>query len=199
MNEHRGRKLVLIRHSLPNFVLDVPASQWRLSEEGRRRCEKLAERLAAYDLAAVVASEEPKAFETGQIVADILNIPFQAAPGLHEHERPIVRSMGDREEFRALVASLFEHPDELVFGYETADEAHARFAHAVTDALKQHPSGNLAIATHGTVMTLFIARANNLDPIPFWRNLGLPAFAVLSLPDFDLLQTVDTIEQSPIA
>jgi len=61
----QGRKLLLVRHSLREMVTGVPASRWRLSAEGRHCCETLAERLAAYDLAAVVSSEEPKAAETG--------------------------------------------------------------------------------------------------------------------------------------
>jgi broad specificity phosphatase PhoE len=92
---------------------------------------------------------------------------------------------------------LFEHPDELVLGYETADEAHARFARAVADVLSSHPSGNLVIVTHGTVMTLFIARAGSaghFDPIPFWKGLGLPAFAVLSLPDLKPIKVVRGVE-----
>ena len=193
----QGQKLVLVRHSLPAFVTGVPASHWRLSEEGRRRCEKLAERLAAYDLAALVTSEEPKAAETGQIVARILGLPVETAPGLHEHERGMVRDLGSQEAFQAQVTRFFEHPDELILGYETADEAHARFAAAVTAVLEQHPHGNLAIVSHGTVMALFVARANRLDPILFWKSLGLPAFAVFSLPSFRLLGVAERVEQGP--
>ncbi len=183
-----------MRHSLPELVTGVPASQWHLSAEGRRRCETLGARLAAYGLTTVVSSEEPKAAETGQIVARILDIPFETAPGLHEHERGVVQSLGSREEFQAQVARSFEHPDELVLGYETADEAHARFAAAVARVLEQHPTGNPAIVSHGTVMTLFIARAAGLDPVPFWKRLGLPAFVVLSLPGLHLLEVVENID-----
>ena len=42
-------------------------------------------------------------------------------------------------------------------------------------------------------MTLLIARANRLDPIPFWKSLGLPAFAILSLPDLKLLEVVEKV------
>jgi hypothetical protein len=58
---HQGRKLILVRHSLPEMITGVPASRWHLSAEGRRRCEKLAERLTGTDLAAIVSSEESKA------------------------------------------------------------------------------------------------------------------------------------------
>lgn len=187
------RKLILVRHSMPEMVAGVPASQWRLSDEGRRRCEPLARRLAAYDLAAVVASEEPKAVETGQIVAEVLGLPFQTAPGLHEHERPKAGLFSTREQFEAQVARLFEHPSELVLGHETADQAHARFVRAIANVLSQHPSGNLAVVTHGTVLTLLASRAAGLDPVPFWKRLGLPAFVVLSLPAFHLLEVVESV------
>jgi 2,3-bisphosphoglycerate-dependent phosphoglycerate mutase len=193
MTDTPTRKLVLVRHSLSEMVTGVSASRWRLCAEGRRRCEILAERLAAYDLAFVVASEEPKAVETGQIVARILGLPFEIVPDLHEHKRGVVKTMASREEFQAQVARLFEHPAELVLGHETADQAHARFAAAVAHVVEEHPAGNLAVATHGTVMTLFIARANDLAPIPFWKSLGLPAFAVLSLPGFRLLKVVESV------
>jgi hypothetical protein len=42
-------------------------------------------------------------------------------------------------------------------------------------------------------MTLLIARANGLDPVPFWKSLGLPAFAVLSLPGLRLLEVVENV------
>jgi broad specificity phosphatase PhoE len=183
MENRAERKLILIRHSLPEIVPSVPASQWRLSDDGRRRCERLAERLAAYEPCVIVTSLEPKAIETGQIVARILGIPVETAPDLHEHERPNVEPFGTRQEFEARVSRLFEHPAELVFGAETADQAHQRFASAIHDVLATARRGNLAIVTHGTVLTLFVARAAGLDPIPFWKRLGLPAFVVLSLPD----------------
>jgi broad specificity phosphatase PhoE len=188
-----GRKLILVRHSLPEFITGVPASEWRLSEEGQKRCLMLAERLREHDPAVIVASQEPKAVETGQIVAEVLRIPFDIAEGLHEHERGPVRSLGSREAFQARVASVFERPGELVFGLETGDQARTRFAHALDRVIGQHPAGNLAVVSHGTVMTLFIVHATGLDPVPFWKRLGLPAFAVLSLPDLSLLEVIENV------
>jgi broad specificity phosphatase PhoE len=188
-----GRRLILVRHSLPEFAAGVPASQWHLSAEGRRRCESLALRLAAYDLAVVLTSEEPKAAETGQIVADRLGLPCATAPGLHEHRRGMVKETGGQELFWAQIAQLFDRADERVMGYETANEAHARFSAAVDCVITQHPVGNLATVSHGTVITLLVTRANGLEPQPFWRRLGLPAFAVLSPPELCLLEVVDSV------
>jgi hypothetical protein len=42
-------------------------------------------------------------------------------------------------------------------------------------------------------MTLFISRATGLEPVSFWKQLGLPAFTVLSLPDLGLVKLVDKV------
>ena len=183
------RELILVRHSLPVISSEQPASQWQLSEEGRRRCERLAELLAPHRPSAIVTSTEPKAIETGQIVGKRMGIPVEAAPDLHEHERPGT-DLDTVEQFQAKVGRLLQHPGEQVFGAETGDEARDRFTAAVGDVMRQHPGGNLAIVSHGTVMTLFVARAAGIDPVPFWRKLGLPAFVVLSYPGLALLDVV---------
>jgi broad specificity phosphatase PhoE len=184
--------LILVRHSLPAIDPEVPSATWPLSAEGRERCVTLAKRLAEYDLNVIVTSSESKATETGQIVADILGVPCESAPNLHEHERPFV-AFGATEQFIERVTRLFETPADLIMGSETADQAHSRVAHAVSDVIEQHPTGNLAIISHGTVMTLFIARAAGLDPVPFWRRLGLPAYALPSLPTCRLLEVRESV------
>jgi broad specificity phosphatase PhoE len=193
MKIRAARSLILVRHSMPEIDTGVPANQWRLSDEGRRRCDELAKRLAAYQPHIIITSLEPKAIETGQIVANALGLPIATAPNLHEHERPQVEPFGTREQFQARVCRLFEHPGELIFGNETADESHSRFAGAIASVLEAHPSGNLAVVTHGTVLTLFVARAAGLDPVPFWKQLGLPAFVALSLPAME----VEAVENLP--
>jgi broad specificity phosphatase PhoE len=191
--EYIMRKLILVKHSLPEIVSDLPANQWRLSDTGRLRCKRLAERLATYNPDVIVASLEPKAAETGRIVASRLGKPFETAENLHEHDRSNVRLFDTKEQFEARVASFFENPQRLVFGRETADDAHRRFAEAVAGVIGKYPSGNLAVVTHGTVMTLLVARAVGLAPFPFWKQLGLPSFVVLSLPKFDLLTVVENV------
>lgn len=189
------RKLILVRHSQPEILPDVPARQWQLSDMGRRRCRVLADHLAPYEPGVIVASLESKAISTARIVAEILGTPLEIAPDLHEHDRRNVKFHADEEGFESQVISFFQHPDSLVFGSETADEAHSRFASAVDDVVAHHPTGNLVVVTHGTVMTLFVSRAAALDPVAFWRALGLPSFAVLALPGSELLDVAVSMEE----
>ena len=79
-------------------------------------------------------------------------------------------------------------------GHETADQAHARFAAAVMGVVGEHPEDNLVIVTHGTVMTLFIARALAWEPFPLWKRLGLPSWVAFSRPRMALQALVETVE-----
>ena len=186
-------RLILIKHSLPEIVPSIPANQWRLSAAGRLRCERLAVSLKAYSPGVLVTSNEPKAQETGEIVAKILDTHCTTAPDLHEHDRSNEGFFPTKEQFDSRVALFFAQAQALVFGRETADDAHARFANAVSTAITQYPERTIAIVAHGTVITLFVARACGLQPFPLWKRLDLPSFVVLTLPDLHLQTVVEGV------
>lgn len=172
-------KLILVRHAPPATDPCVTAAQWPLSAAGRASCGPLAEALRPYMPAALYASREAKAAETAALVARALDTRFAPWPGLHEHARASVEWLGAAE-FQAQVEALHARPAEVVFGEESADAAHARFAAAVAALTAEAPAGNVMVFTHGTVMALLVARANaGLNALDFWRRLGLPAVVVL--------------------
>jgi broad specificity phosphatase PhoE len=75
-------------------------------------------------------------------------------------------------------------PAERIFGEESADEAHARFTAALDDVLAAHPWETVAVVTHGTVLALWVARRAQRDAFALWSSLAMPAFVVLTRPDF---------------
>jgi broad specificity phosphatase PhoE len=190
--EDKMPKLILVKHSQPQIDPLMPAREWHLSQEGRLRCRPLADKLAAYEPGVIVASTEPKATETAQIVAERLDKPFEVAGGLHEHNRSNV-AFYSPQVFDAAVATFFQKPGELVFGRETALQAQERFSKAVEDVLEKHIDENVVIVAHGTVITLFVAAHAAIEPFAFWKRLGLPSFVVISLPGLELVG-VDTLQ-----
>jgi broad specificity phosphatase PhoE len=178
--------LTLVRHSLPETLPNVPAREWRLSEEGRRRARDLCLQLAPLRLSRFIASEEPKARETGEVFAQALGVACDTHPNLHEHERRTVPLFASHEAFRAQVVAALKAPDKLVLGEETATEARVRFTAAVRASLASYPKQHLAIVTHGTVMALLVAHANRLDPVTVWQSLAMPSFVRVTVPDFTL-------------
>ncbi len=186
------RRLILVKHSSPQIDPAMPSHEWKLSDEGRRRCEALAERLKGFAPAAIVASEEPKAAQTAQLVAERLGLSWSTAPGLHEHDRSNVPIM-PTPQFISSIALFFQKPTERVLGRETAEEALDRFSRGVEAVLARHTQGNVVIVTHGTVLALLLEARCNVRPFGLWRQLGQPGFVVVSIPEFELLETVDRV------
>lgn len=182
----------MVKHSLPEQNPQIVASQWRLSQEGRRRCIALAEQISSYQAAIVVTSAEPKAIETASLLSDNLGISFEEFEGLHEHDRSNVGYLA-KKDFEAAVEAFFDRPAELVLGRETATQALARFSAAIERVLLKYSSGNVVIVTHGTVLTLFTAFHLNMKAFPYWQSLGLPSMTILTLPKFELEKTVGNI------
>lgn len=174
------RKLLLIRHSQSAVTPGLAPSQWPLTEEGRQRCGPFALHVAAWEPAILITSEERKARETGALIGQALELPVEAHPDLHEHVRRPFQKPDPPQVFRENVARLFDHPDELVFGEETANQALARFESGVMDVLGKH-TGTVAIVTHGTVMALLVAKYNAVDVKAFWRSLAMPDLVVIDL------------------
>lgn len=186
-------RLLLVRHSVPEMNPAVPARRWRLSAEGRQRCLTLAGRLAEYKLDLIVSSHELKAIETARAVAHQLDLPFKTAVGVQEHDRSNVLNL-DRFQFHEAVAQLFARPGELVFGRETAEQARQRFSRAIDHLLRLYPHANLAVVTHGTVLSLYVAALAGLDGYLVWQQLGMPCFAVLEHPLLRLVGIAENLD-----
>lgn len=183
------RKLLLIRHAQPEITPGVPARLWPLSAQGRESAHQLAQLITAtYRPAALFASPEDKARETASIIGSSLGLPVAIIPDLREHEREHTSWLGAAA-WEATLTAFFSRPTELIFGEETARQALQRFQAAIESILSAYPSGDLAVVTHGTVLTLFVAHHNpRLDALALWRSLKLPELVVLDLPGFKLTE-----------
>jgi broad specificity phosphatase PhoE len=160
--------LLLVRHSAPEVDPSVRAEEWRLSDEGRRLCVPLAEELARSRPTVLVSSPEPKAIETAELVAPVLGLRFSVDERLRETSRRAVGWL-DRRHFERGTRALFDRPDEVAFGEESANAALARFRAAV-DGLPE-PA---VVVSHGTVISLYVAAVTRLDGFEVWRGLAMP-------------------------
>jgi broad specificity phosphatase PhoE len=187
------RRLFLVKHGRPHVVPELPARQWALSEEGLRQSGRLAQWFKAHLPTQVVSSLEPKARETGKVLASRLKLPFSPAPNLHEHQRENAPFFPDPALFEAKVQEFFAEPGRLVFGEETADQAHSRFAQAVNKVMNEYLIDDVALVAHGTVITLLVSRANGLSPFPLWKALGFCGVVEVEWPSLKMVQVVERI------
>ncbi|MCY4021543.1 MAG: phosphoglycerate mutase family protein [Chloroflexi bacterium] len=186
-------KLVLVKHSNSNHNPTQPAQDWELTPEGYQRCKPLAKRLAAYRPRRLFSSSMPKALQTARsVAADLENIPVIENPLLAEHSRRTNAPYGSLASFDARIKRLFEAPDELVFGDETATQARQRFQRGILSLIEiARPAENIVVIAHGTVAVLFAAHYNAIDSYDLWRKLKMPSFIEMESSDFRICQVVE--------
>lgn len=160
--------MLLVRHSAPELDPSAPSEEWRLSEDGRRRCGPLAERLARHEPRVLLASTEPKARETAELLAPALGLEVQLSDGVRETARRTVGWLAPEEIDRG-IRELFERPGEVVFGEESAAAALARFEASVAGL--PEPA---VVVTHGTVLSLYAAPRIGREMYELWDSLELP-------------------------
>jgi broad specificity phosphatase PhoE len=170
--------LILVKHSLPEIIEGIPAREWKLSDEGRVRSQRLAEELSPFHPEAIFSSIEPKAKETAAIIASRHNLKLHVPDGLHEHDRSDTPYLS-KNRFQAAIREFFEKPDTLVLGGETADEAYARFYSALQAVLQNYANETVIIVSHGTVISLLVSRLVGISDLLLWSELGLPSYVVL--------------------
>jgi broad specificity phosphatase PhoE len=166
-------RIVLIRHAMPQIEEGVPAADWKLSPEGTAAATALAARLTRFEFAEIASSAEPKAVGTATAIAQALKLPVAIDDDFAETRRRTVGFLR-REEIDAGIRRLFENPSEIVYGEESADAAHTRFALAIARLTTKGVS-DIAVVTHGTILSVYASRVAPIaDVFSFWKSLKLP-------------------------
>ena len=142
-------------------------------------------KLAGID--AVVSSVEAKALATARTLAGVLGVPLSTGADLEEHHRPKAALL-EEAAWRRTMKRFFANPEVLVFGGETAVEAGDRMRRGVKAALEARPGQRLALVSHGTVITLLLAEANELDPFELWSALQMPEALLVRSEDMLIVE-----------
>jgi broad specificity phosphatase PhoE len=138
----------------------VPVPQWSLNELGRRRALAMLEQPWLAEVGRIVSSEETKAIETAQLVAQHLKLPIEIRPGIGENDRSAVGFV-PKNEFEALANAFFAEPEQSIRGWERAIDAQRRIARGLADLLAP-AERDVLIVGHGGVGTLWFCFLNGL-------------------------------------
>jgi len=181
--------LVLVKHALPVLDPSRAPREWRLGSEGELQARRLARRLRAFVPLRLVASPEPKAWRTGELVAAELGLAVSEVEGVRELDRPVSPLLSQADHERAN-EGIFADLDRRFPGAESARNALDRFSAAVRAELVQTRAQTLVVITHGLVISLFVGAHNDIDAFELWRTLACPAFVVLNAGPFALREVV---------
>ena len=131
----------------------IAVPDWSLSDEGHTRTLSLASSPWLRPVRRLISSEEVKARETSEILADLLWLPVEVRPDLHENDRSSTGYLRGPE-FESTADAFFASPDVSVRGWETAQAAQARILRSVRAIVAEDPSAPTFFVGHGGVGTL---------------------------------------------
>lgn len=161
-----------ITHPQVNQDPGRPVPQWDLSPQGRARLQALADAPWVKSLTVLHASEETKAVETAQILADISGARIITHAQMHENDRSATGYLLPPE-FEGVADAFFAEPTVSVRGWERAIDAQKRIVAAVDHALytSKPTTGAVAFCGHGAVGTLLLCY---LVSLPIGRHHDQP-------------------------
>jgi len=143
--------------SHPNVVIDpdVPVTDWPLSDLGRRRMLRIADRPWLPDLTSIWCSTERKARDGAAILARLTGLPVCPRAELGENDRTSTGYLPGPD-FEAVADRFFAEPESSVRGWGTARDEQRRIVAAIEAVLTEAPSGDVAVVSHGAVGALLL-------------------------------------------
>lgn len=185
--------MILVRHSTTQPQPDVEAHQWPLTDMGRHKAALLANRINQYDIQHIHTSDEPKAVQTAQLIAErIGNINIATDTALRETKRKTAPYYANPADFKQAMHT----PDAIQFGEESFTAARTRFEQGLSQILNQTAQGTVLIVSHGTILTLYLAHLTGLDAFTLWNLLDMPAYAVIRRSDNKLCELCLSLPQA---
>jgi broad specificity phosphatase PhoE len=172
--------LLLIRHgeTALNAARVMQPPDTPLSERGLAQAEALAQRLKTAGLAAIVASDLPRALQTAQAIARATGLPITTSALLHERNfgdwrgRPHA-SLG----FDALTTDIAPPNGETTAVFD----ARVAAAWAWVQARQQAAGGPLAVVSHGlVVMRMLRAHAQLPAGLVLPERIGNTALSLVA-------------------
>jgi broad specificity phosphatase PhoE len=143
-----------ITHPQVKIDPQIAVPLWGLSEIGRARTKDAVALGWPKQIGRFASSEETKAIETAEILAEAAGISIEIADDMHENDRSATGFLPPPE-FEKAADWFFANPDESFKGWERAIDAQARIVSAVEDILADHdPTVPIAFVGHGGVGTL---------------------------------------------
>ncbi len=181
-----------------DVVIDpkVPVPEWGLSDRGRARHRRFAERVVPPT--ALFASDEQKARDGAEEMAAVWGMGFETRAALGENDRSATGYL-PMDAFEAMADAFFANPEASVRGWEPAVDAQARIVAAVCDVVRSAPQGNVMVVAHGGVGALF--RAHVLRQ-PIDRSHDQPpgsgGFVLqVRIPEWQLVQDWTDLDNFP--
>jgi probable phosphoglycerate mutase len=172
-------EIILIRHGETEWNL---TGRWQghadspLSAMGVSQAQALSERMGKEDVEAVYASDLERAQHTARLAGSLANWTFTLMPELRERDLGVLEGLTTDEMLvkQPAVYQSFLHngPDYQPPGGESFTQFSKRCSAAIEHLASKHPTGKIAVVTHGGVLGAIFRYVLNI-PLDAERNFVL--------------------------
>lgn len=158
----------LVRHAHSVYTPDERGRP--LSTGGHARARAVAEVLAPCGITALISSPYKRAVQTIEPLAKALNTDIIIVEDLRE------RTLGSllAEDFLTAAEKTWENFDLKFPGGESNREAQQRGIEAIYKLIREFDGQRIAVATHGTLMSLIMNHFDKRFDFEFWASLTMP-------------------------
>lgn len=168
-----------LRHAETKKDSNIHATLWGLSELGFAESKEFAENKIFDDIDLIFTSNEIKARQTAEPIAEKLKLGIAEMCDFREVERG--KKFSTHEEFEKLKKDKLENLDCDIDGGETGREALKRFEQGIKSLEELYSGKKILIVSHGTILTLYFAKVkgNFSDIFSRWKALSFCALGVI--------------------
>lgn len=189
--------IYMVRHAESPFVFGEEQTRG-LSEEGFMMARHAAELLKDVELAAIISSNYVRAIQTVQALADQRGLPVLELESLRERPIKGLDYKAPWEELLVAIERSFADWDYALDGGETTRAAQQRAIPVIEQILEQYKGKNVAMGTHGNIMTIIMNYYDQQYDYDFWMSTSKPDIYRLAFEQ-GKLHHVERIWDSPVA
>jgi alpha-ribazole phosphatase len=196
-------KVIFIRHGQTEWNVTgryQGQSDVKLTEEGKKQAEKLADNFPVAKVDAVYASDLCRAMVTAETIAAKFGLKVQAEPAFRE------LSFGDWEgltyqqivdKWEEAMANFLQHPDILeIPGGESFPAVQQRAMKRLNELIEKHDGQTIVVVAHGAVLRTMLTAALHMPLQYLWSIRQFNTAVNIVRYDSDANPTVELLNST---
>ena len=196
-------KVIFIRHGQTEWNVTgryQGQSDVKLTEEGRKQAEKLADNFPVAKVDAIYASDLCRAMVTAETIAKKFGLKVQAEPAFRE------LSFGDWEgltyqqivdKWEEAMANFLQHPDILeIPGGESFPAVQQRAMKRLNELIEKHDGQAIVVVAHGAVLRTMLTAALHMPLQYLWSIRQFNTAVNIVRYDADANPTVELLNST---
>jgi len=183
--------IYMIRHAESPFVFGEERTRG-LSEDGFKAAMKVADVLEQEEMHCIVSSTYERAKQTVQFLAERKGLPIIEYEDLRERPIKGLDYQSSWEELLKAIETSFQDIDYALEGGESTRQVQNRAIPIINKLLEEYCGKNIAIGTHGNIMTIIMNYFDTNYGYEFWNSTSKPDIYKLAFYDGQL-QSIERI------